>query len=787
MLMLVRPLAAVATLALVTSCDQAPAPDAPKYSAEITFTDFGIPHIVADDYGSLGYGEGYVAAGDHLCNISHIVLRAKGELARTFGPGDGNANLLSDYAVHGLGMPARYEVGYSGQAQFIQDMLEGYAAGFNKYLAEYQAGDGGQHWCDGAEWVQPITGSDIFARARYITETLPRLGGALYAAQPPAEQSSMSAVPDAAMHASVEALNFGGFGSNAWAFGSEMTETGGGMLLGNPHYPWFGSNRFWEKHLTIPGKVDIYGVSLVGTPGVQIGFNKDIGWSHTVSNSQRLVIYQLTMSETNPLSYSYEGEEKPLEVRTFTIPVKQADGSLTDMPATMYHSHHGPLVALPGMGWADGKAYAVRDANRDNDLTYVQWMEMGLADSMDSFKAAHEKSNALPWVNTIATSRDGQAAYIDNSTVGNLSDEAIATWRAAYDAIPAIKQAYDRSRLVILDGSKTMNEFVDDGAPVTGTVPYAKRPQITRRDYVFNSNDSYWLSSPREPMTGFSPLYGPTDTSRTPRTRMNITHLEDGGARGADGKWSLAEIQNRVLSNESLTADILLPDLLTLCETEEVNAGACAVLADYNGELNVGSPGAVLFREWVFAYYGLATQSGSPLFAVPFDASDPVGTPSGLGSQALAMQALETAIELLNQAEIPLDATLGSVQVAVRGDTRVPMHGGFSLEGVANLIDQRPNDTIGPFPVGAKYKAGSNLSDKGYLVSGGTSFVYTLAYGGDGPVAEAFLTYGQSGEPTDENYIDQTRLFSAKQWRPIYFKRADVEANAKGTIKVQGD
>ena len=787
MLKYARPLVAAAAIAVVAGCDQTPVEEAPKYSADITFTDFGIPHIVADDYGSLGFGEGYVAAEDHLCNISHIVLRSKGELARNLGPGENNSNLLSDYAVHGLGMLDRYQTGYAKQAPYIREMIEGFAAGFNKYLTEYQATDGGTHWCDGADWVQPITGADVFARARFITETLPRLGGALYAAQPPAETADAGIVSDAAMHASVEGVGFGGFGSNAWAFGSELSEAGGGMLLANPHYPWFGSNRFWEKHLTIDGKLDIYGVSLTGVPGVQIGFNKDIGWSHTVSNSQRLVIYQLTMSTDEPLSYMYEGETKTLEARSFAIPVKQADGSIEDVPATMYYSHHGPLLALPGMGWDTSKAYAVRDANRDNDLTYTQWMDMGHADSMDSFKAAHEKSNALPWVNTIATSRDGQAAYIDNSTVVNLSPEAIATWKAAYDAVPAIKQAYDRSRLVILDGSKAMNDAVDGTAPIPGTMPYAERPQITRADYVFNSNDSYWLSSPREPMTGFSPLYGPTQTTRTPRTRMNITHLEDENATGADGKWSLAEVQAAILSNESLTADILLPDLLALCENEGLNAGACAVLGDYNGTLNTDSVGAVLFREWLFAYYGLATQAGADLFAVPFDAADPVGTPSGLGNAELAVQAFEAAIDLLNQAVVPLDTTLGAMQAAVRGETRIPMHGGFSLEGVANLIDQRPNDTTGPFPIGTNYKPGSRLSDKGYLVSGGTSFIMTLEYGENGPNAEAFLTYGQSGEPDNPDYSNQTQRFSEKKWRPIFFNRADVEANAKNRITITGN
>ena len=48
-------------------------------------------------------------------------------------------------------------------------------------------------------------------------------------------------------------------GSNAWAFGKDVTANGSGMLLGNPHFPWSGPNRFYEMHLTIPGQMDVMG------------------------------------------------------------------------------------------------------------------------------------------------------------------------------------------------------------------------------------------------------------------------------------------------------------------------------------------------------------------------------------------------------------------------------------------------------------------------------------------------------------------------------------------------
>ena len=46
-----------------------------------------------------------------------------------------------------------------------------------------------------------------------------------------------------------------GFGSNAVALGSALTQSGRGLLFGNPHYPWHGSSRFHLIHLTLPGEL----------------------------------------------------------------------------------------------------------------------------------------------------------------------------------------------------------------------------------------------------------------------------------------------------------------------------------------------------------------------------------------------------------------------------------------------------------------------------------------------------------------------------------------------------
>src|SRR4051794_11882482 len=50
------------------------ATSASAYNVSITRTGHGIPHLVADDWASLGYGYGYVTAQDNLCVVANTYV-----------------------------------------------------------------------------------------------------------------------------------------------------------------------------------------------------------------------------------------------------------------------------------------------------------------------------------------------------------------------------------------------------------------------------------------------------------------------------------------------------------------------------------------------------------------------------------------------------------------------------------------------------------------------------------------------------------------------------------------
>jgi acyl-homoserine lactone acylase PvdQ len=131
-------------------------------------------------------------------------------------------------------------------------------------------------------------------------------------------------------------------GSNGWAIGSELSDSGGGMLLANPHFPWEGEKRLWESHLTLTtGELDVYGATLSGVPGVLIGFNDAVAWTHTVSAGHRFTLYELTLTPESPTTYVYGDETREMSGEELTVEVLREDGSVEKITRTMWKSTTG--------------------------------------------------------------------------------------------------------------------------------------------------------------------------------------------------------------------------------------------------------------------------------------------------------------------------------------------------------------------------------------------------------------------------------------------------------------
>ena len=106
--------------------------------------------------------------------------------------------------------------------------------------------------------------------------------------------------------------------------------------------------------------------------------------------------------------------------------------------------------------------------------------------------------------------------------------------------------------MVTLDGSKTSCAPANSPArPQAGIFRRRLMPHTFRRDYVENSNDSYWLSNPSHPLTGFSPIIGLTGTEQGLRTRIGNQMIAprlagtDGLGRRVHGPHAAAHVGGR--------------------------------------------------------------------------------------------------------------------------------------------------------------------------------------------------------------------------------------------------
>jgi acyl-homoserine-lactone acylase len=741
----------------------------PGYSAEIRRASYGVPHITAADFGSLGFGVGHVQAEDNLCVIAEKVVTANAQRARYFGAtGAAEVNVRSDLffqkaiddrAAERL-LAGRPDGVHAPSAE-VRDLVRGFVAGYNNYLRHTGVANLTDPKCSGQPWVREITVLDAWRTtwASMVRASSRALLDGIVAAAPPGSTAAAESTPGAAAVVGARSGAPAGVGSNAYGLGREATVNGAGMVLANPHFPWDGPERFYRMHLKIPGVYDAEGAGLIGDPLVEIGHNATLAWSHTVSTARRFVWHRLTLVPGDPTSYLYDGEPREMKARTVTVQVPGAPGGT--VTKTFYDTHFGPVVVVPGtFPWTASTAYAITDINADNNRALDGWLQMGRAGTVREMKSVLDRYQFLPWVNVIAADAKGESMYGDHSVVPRVTDEFAAA------CIPApFKPIYAGSGQAVLDGSTSACALGSDpDAAVPGILGPSHLPVRFRDDYVTNSNDSYWLANPAQPLQGFPRIVGDERMARSLRTRLGLLQVQQrlAGTDGLPGaKFTSENLWHVVFGNRIYGGELVRDDLVAVCEANPTGnasngatvdlTAACAALRGWDLHANLDSRGAHLFREFALA--------NGIRFADPFVVTDPVNTPSRLAvGDPRVLTALADAVQRL--AGIPLDAPLGAIQTEPRGAERIPIHGDHHAAGAFNVI-------TGVFAPGVGYPK----------IAHGSSFVMAVELGVDGPSGRQILTYSQSTNPNSPYYADQTRLFSGKGWDTIKYTEAQIAAD----------
>src|SRR5215831_16407917 len=770
-------LAAIAALvggatapALASRPPAAHGPAAGQLTAKIRYTTGGIPHILAHSWAGLGFGYGFAFAKDNICTMANDYVTVEAQRSRYFGPkgsyiqrGNGVTvnNLDSDFFFQQIidsHIVQRLQQGLNPDEKQLE---AGYVKGYNGYLAHVGGSKGiPDPTCRGQSWVKPITLLDSYLRfyQLMLESSSDVFIDSITAATPP--KATQAAHPAAAVSPAraVRALGaafrsqFGTLGSNAVAIGSAGTRNHRGLLLGNPHFPWIGTERFYQAQLTIPGKINVTGASLYGVPLVLIGHNESVAWSHTVSTAFRFTPFELTLVKGHPTEYLQDGKAVAMTPRKVTIMAKQPNGSLTPVHHTFWWTRYGPmfnnLSGIP-LSWSTSQGYAFADANAGNLARAVNtWFGIDRATSTQQVLSILQRYQGIPWVNTIVSDRQGLALYADIGAIPHVTNAEATACDTALGKI-----TFAALGLPILNGAKTACDWGNDSdAAVPGILGPKHEPYLLRHDYVTNSNDSYWLANPHHPLTGFARIIGFEGTARTLRTRIGLLQVQ-ARINGTDGQgppgFTLAAMRHLDLSDIDYAARLTRPALVRLCGKFQAAGGtaptsnggkvrlgdACSTLAHWNTRWDADQRGAVLFGEfWRFA----SNASPSP-FSHRFVPTHPVTTPFGLNTaNPTVRHALGDAIQALRKAHVPIDTTLGAVQFVSYHGSRITIPGGpGDPDGIYNAIF-----------------VADEPGDSATAPDDGSSFIQVVTWqpGSSCPVGSTILTYSESSNPTSPHF-----------------------------------
>ena len=601
------------------------AADSADLASQVTIrrTEYGVPHIKADTLEAVAFGFGYCQAEDHLENVMHSMLRARGELAVNFG---GTDNVEIDFANRQFRVRRRAVETYHLLDPDFRSMLEGFAAGMNYYVE--------LHRDEVPEWIPTISGHDVashgmtgvmrfaFNRRRIVREFLRSQGDETAARDPQLSEDLL--------------------GSNMWALAPSRTTSGNTMLMGNPHQAWSQVATYYEAHLTVPGVLNFYGSTFVGRPVLTTGWNDNLGWSHTVNYPDLEEIYELDIDPKRPNNYLFDGSSVPMESEAVTI-VEKTDKGPRSQRRTFWHTPLGPVVHR-----TETHAYVLRSASYDEFRFYQQWLRLAQSKDFDQFRAALDIA-AIPMFNICYADRDENIYYLWNGT------------------IPDMPHAANLHQPVAVASSDEI---------WTRFHPIDQLPQLLnpKGGYVHNCNSAPYLTNLHEPL----PRENYPD--HFPANRLSLRSQHSLALIHNDRKFSLEDVRDEKHSQRMLLADRVKDDLVAAVRSSDVSTEvrqAAEVLDRWDNTTRADSRGGVLFKLWWNTY---APGRGEG-FAVAWNEDEPVTTPRGLADASRAVETFAVAVKDTKDRFGAVDVAWGEVHRVRKGDVDLPMSGGSGPEG----------------------------------------------------------------------------------------------------------
>lgn len=613
---------AILILAVVQSPGAAQTPDLAD-QVEVLRTNYGVPHIVADNLRAAFFAMGYVQTEDYGVRVPRGLIQARGHLSRTFGPDS-------------LGLDVYFTVSHQRAEEAfelldpdVRDVYEGFALGVSRYVE--------LHPDQFPEYVHTrFTGVDVLARGigRASTRAMGRFARRL---ENQTGGGGLEIDPDAAerLFDAVDPED----GSNAWALHPTRTSSGKAILLRNPHLSW--DAGYYEAQVTVPGVLDYYGDYRVGSPfGIIGGFNAHLGWATTNNAPDLDEVYALDADPEREDRVLFEGDSHPIERREIEVEVLE-DGQLVTRTEVELHTLLGRVIHR-----AEGKVYVFRQVGDGEYRVGQQFLRMMQAQNLEEWKEAM-RMQAKTTSNFTYADADGNIFYVWNGAV------PIIPHPPGYDSIPVPAKGW-------ADVWREVTRFDD--------LPQLLNPP---GGYLHNENSPFHFANLNQPFSAddFPPNFPEPGLSL--RSQLSLQLIGQGKV------VSLEDVVRLKHSMRILTADRWKADLVAAVRAAGPNqdvAAAADLLERWDNTVSRESVGSVLFDIWMRRYSVAVPDRGSR-WAVPWSAAEPVSTPRGVGRPVEAVEAFGWAVDETVRRHGRVDVPWGEVHRVRRGEVDVPVGG----------------------------------------------------------------------------------------------------------------
>ncbi len=657
---------------------------AQTYDARVIRDHFGVPHIYGKRNADVSFGLAYAHAEDDWKNIEEVVRSSRGTLAEIVG----DSGAKSDEFILALGATdivyRDYDAKVSAKSKAV---AEAYAAGLNVWCAD--------HPDTGCARTAPVFGRDIIAG--FVTRPMSFYGldgeiDALISGRANLEMSTKST-----REALLNTTDDIELGSNGLAVAPSRAADGHTRIAANSHQPYEGRVAWYEARLKSEEGIDLVGGLFPGTPILLTAVGPNVGWAATVNKPDLFDTYLLTVDDAkNPTKYKMDGAWKDLTLKTVKYNVLR-DGALAPVERTYRWSEHGPVFVT------DKGVFAVSYVGAGEFEHLDQYLAMNMAKSVDDWRAAQVKYNAIPSVNYIVADSKGSIAYF---------------WNAH---MPKRAPGWDRTKILPGDTSETLWK---------GWEPVSALPSVIRpkSGYIVNSNHSPLLVS------------GPEDNPKAenyPKDFSLDTLVTNRGLRaqelyGADTSITRDEFFAYKMDDKyspgsqvmKMQADFKLVDAGQDTELKAL----LDLVTSWNGEADMENRNAALS---IFTGQALM---GSQIH--------------GAYDRAKALVALKQTAGLLKAATGRVDPKWSEVSRVARGSQSWPTNGG-------------------PDTLRAVYVAGDLAKDKFRSGRAGDTYVAIADWAPDGAYKiDTIHQYGSATlDANSPHFADQSPIFAAEKFK----------------------